>query len=185
LKILRDYLGLFVVSGIVVLLDQWTKWLVRTNLVVGEAWLPGSLSWLMPYARIVNWGNTGAAFGMFQGRGIIFTILAIVVAIVIVYYYPRVPAEDWWLRLALSLQFAGALGNLVDRITIGPVTDFISVGNFPVFNVADASITVGVIIMIVGVWWKDRDEKKKAAAESGASAQGSGAPPLPPGTGQG
>lgn len=181
MKILRDYFGLIVVSGIVVVLDQWTKWLVRTNLAMGDAWVPGSLSWLMPYARIVNWSNTGTALGLFQGRGAIFAVFAIIVAFVIVYYYPRVPAEDWWLRLAMCLQFAGALGNLTDRLTVGRVTDFISVGAFPVFNIADASITIGVIILIVGVWWKDRAEKKKAAAGRGAGAGGSEIPPLPPG----
>jgi len=160
LKILRSYLGLILISGTVVFLDQWSKWLVRTNITLGDFWLPGSLSWLLPYARIVNWSNTGAAFGLFQGRGAIFTVLAVIVAGVIVYYYPRVPPEDWWLRLAMGLQFGGALGNLIDRVNHGRVTDFLSVANFPVFNVADASITVGVIILVVGVWWKERSEKR-------------------------
>lgn len=165
MKILRAYLGLFVTAGIVVLLDQWSKWWVRTHVPLAETWLPGSLSWLLPYARIVNWANTGTAFGLFQGRGIIFTVLAIVVSGAIIYYYPRVPAEDWWLRLAMCLQFGGALGNLTDRIMRGRVTDFMSVGPFPVFNVADACITIGVIILIVGVWWKERSEKKAVATE--------------------
>ncbi|PKN90290.1 MAG: hypothetical protein CVU45_03340, partial [Chloroflexi bacterium HGW-Chloroflexi-7] len=67
-------------------------------------------------------------------------------------------------RFALSLQLAGAVGNLIDRIFFGRVTDFISVGNFAIFNVADSSITVGVIILLIAVWWQDRNEKKKLAA---------------------
>ena len=165
MKILRNYYGLIVISGLVVFLDQWTKWLVRTRIAPAETWLPGSLDWLLPYARIVNWGNTGTAFGLFQGRGAVFTVLAVIVAIAIVYYYPRVPSEDWWLRLAMCLQFGGALGNLTDRIMRGWVTDFISVGPFPVFNVADACITMGVVILIVGVWWKERKEKKPVPSE--------------------
>jgi signal peptidase II len=165
LKIFRSYLGLIITSGIVILLDQLSKWWVRTNIPLAETWLPDPLSWLLPYARIVNWANTGTAFGLFQGRGAIFTVLAIIVSGAIIYYYPRVPAEDWWLRLAMCLQFGGALGNLTDRIARGQVTDFISVGKFPVFNVADACITIGVIILIVGVWWKERSEKKAVAAE--------------------
>lgn len=166
MKILRSYIGLILISGTVVVLDQWSKSLVRTNIAMGDTWVPGSLSWLLPYARIVNWSNTGTAFGMFQGRGAIFTILAVIVAGAIVYYYPRVPPEDWWLRLAMGLQFGGALGNLTDRINYGRVTDFISVGPFPVFNVADASITIGVIILVVGVWWKERSEKRALTSQS-------------------
>jgi len=162
LRILHSYLGLFLISGGIVVLDQWTKWLVRTNIALGAMWLPGSLSWMMPYARIVNWSNTGTAFGLFQGLGGIFTVLALIVAGVIIYYYPRVPAEDWWLRLAMALQLGGALGNLTDRLMRGSVTDFVSVGTFPVFNVADASITIGVIILVAGVWWKERSEKRAA-----------------------
>lgn len=165
MKILRSYLGLILISGTVVLLDQWTKSLVRTHITLGDVWLPGSLSWLMPYARIVNWSNTGTAFGLFQGLGGIFTVLALIVAGVIIYYYPRVPAEDWWLRLAMALQLGGALGNLTDRITRGRVTDFISVGSFPVWNVADASITIGVIILVVGVWWTERTQKGAAITQ--------------------
>jgi signal peptidase II len=165
LKLIRSYFGLIVVATIVVFLDQWTKWLVRTNIPHGQAWLPDALDWLSPYARIVNWSNTGTALGLFQGLGGIFAVLAVVVAGVIIYYYPRVPAEDWWLKLAMCLQFGGALGNLTDRVTRGGrVTDFVSVGSFPVFNVADACITIGVVILIFGVWWKERTEKKTLAS---------------------
>ena len=165
MKFLSSYASLFLISGTIVALDQWTKWLVRTNITLGDMWVPGSLSWLMPYARIVNWSNTGTAFGLFQGLGGIFTVLALIVSGVIIYYYPRVPAEDWWLRLAMAFQLGGALGNLTDRVTRGRVTDFISVGTFPVWNVADASITIGVIILVVGVWWKERNEKRAAVSE--------------------
>lgn len=165
MKFLSSYASLFLISGTIVALDQWTKWLVRTNITLGDMWLPGSISWLMPYARIVNWSNTGTAFGLFQGLGGIFTVLALIVSGVIIYYYPRVPAEDWWLRLAMAFQLGGALGNLTDRVTRGQVTDFISVGTFPVWNVADASITIGVIILVVGVWLKERNEKRAAVSE--------------------
>lgn len=150
---LRDYGFLLVVAGLIIVFDQWTKSLVRANLEFQEVWSPWP--WLAPYARIVHWRNTGAVFGIFQGFGDIFTILAIVVAIAIIYYFPQVPREDWPLRVAMCLQLGGAVGNLIDRITIGWVTDFVSVGRFPVFNVADASISVGVAVLIIGVWWKD------------------------------
>jgi signal peptidase II len=163
----RAYLALFGIAGAVVALDQWTKWLVRTYLPFQSSWLPDGWDWLSPYARIVHWNNSGAAFGMFQSASLIFTILAFLVIGAILYYYPRVEAADWPLRVAMGLQMGGALGNLVDRLTHGgQVTDFISVGSFPVFNVADSSITLGVVVLILGVWWKENQEKKHPQAQA-------------------
>jgi len=158
----KDYLLLFGLAGAVIALDQWTKWLVRENIEFGSQWLPDWLAWLSPYARIVHWYNSGAAFGMFQNGNLIFTTLAILVVIAIIYYFPQVEAEDWTLKVAMGLQLAGAAGNLIDRLMMGKVTDFISVGKFPVFNVADSSITIGVVVLLLGVWIKERQEKKKA-----------------------
>jgi len=170
-KYLFMYLNLFGIAGIVVALDQWTKWLVRENIPFATQWLPDSLQWLMPYARLVYWHNTGAAFGMFQNGAPVFTALAFVVIGAILFYYPQIQSEGWLFRLALSLQLAGAVGNLIDRLTRdGKVTDFISVGNFPVFNVADSAITVGTAILILGVWLNERREKQ-AQAESEAQGK--------------
>lgn len=113
-------------------LDQYTKNLVRTRLALGEVWLPFGDA--VPFVRVVHWYNTGVAFGMFQGRGLIFTILAFVVIGLIYYFYAQVPAKDWPLRIAMILQVGGAAGNLVDRLQFGQVTDFISVGNFAVLT---------------------------------------------------
>lgn len=151
------------IAALIVGLDQWTKWLVRANIPAGETWLPESLTWLSPYARIVHWYNTGAAFGIFKEGGMVFTVLAFIVIGAILYYYPQVERSDWSLRLAMSMQLGGAIGNLIDRLRIGHVTDFISVGTFPVFNIADASISVGCVVLFVGVWLNERAQKKKAA----------------------
>ncbi len=159
----KDYLVLFVVAGSLIALDQWTKWLVRENIEFGAQWLPQGMEWLSPYARIVHWYNSGAAFGMFQNGNLVFTVLAFLVIGAILYYYPQVEAIDWTLKIAMCLQLAGASGNLIDRLMMGKVTDFISVGTFPVLNLADASITLGVIVLLLGVWIKDRTEKKVAA----------------------
>jgi signal peptidase II len=159
-RLVKDYLILLGVSGSVIALDQWTKWLVRENLPFQGTWLPEWLGWLSPYARIVHWYNSGAAFGMFQDGNLIFTVLAFIVIGAILYYYPRVELEDRTLKLAMGLQLSGAAGNLIDRLMMGKVTDFISVGTFPVFNVADSSITVGVIVLLLGVWIKERNDRK-------------------------
>ena len=160
-NVFKNYWGIFIIAGVIVALDQWTKWLVRTNIPSGQSWLPESLQWLSPYARIVHWYNRGAAFGMFQEGSMVFTVLAFIVIAAIIYYYPQVSKADWPLRLAMSMQLGGALGNLIDRLTIGHVTDFLSVGTFPVFNIADASITMGCVVLLLGVWWQERAAKKE------------------------
>lgn len=160
-KFLRMYGIMFTIAGVIVALDQWTKWLVRTNIPLSGSWLPDSLQWLSPYARIVNWHNTGAAFGMFQNGSMVFTVLAFIVIGAIIYYYPQVEKHDWTLRLAMSMQLAGALGNLIDRLLReGRVTDFISIGTFPVFNVADSSITIGTGILLLGIYLQERATMK-------------------------
>jgi signal peptidase II len=165
-----DYGVLFLIAGLILALDQWTKVWVRTHVPLGGDWLPDGLAWLMPYARVRYWYNSGAAFGIFQNGNTIFMVLAVIVAAAILYYLPRTARKDWWLRLALGMQFAGALGNLVDRFQFGHVTDFISVGNFAIFNVADSSISVGVAILILGVWLTETAEKKRLAAQRAAAA---------------
>ena len=165
------YLNLLGIAGIVVALDQWTKWLVRENIPFATQWLPEGMEWLMPHARLVYWHNTGAAFGMFQDGAAIFTALAFVVIGAILFYYPQIESEGWLFRLALSLQLAGATGNLIDRLMHdGKVTDFISVGTFPVFNVADSSITIGTAILILGVWLSERKQKPRLTT-AGRQAQ--------------
>ncbi len=162
-RFIKNYWMLFLVAAIIVILDQITKALVRNNIPVNEFWSPWP--WLTPYARIVHLSNTGVAFGMFQGLGPVFAVLAVIISGGIIYYYPRVTSEDWTLRVALWMELGGAIGNLIDRITQGYVTDFVSVGNFAVFNVADSCITVGVGVLILGVWLQERRRKKTEAAQ--------------------
>jgi signal peptidase II len=158
----QRYASLFLIVGFILIADQLTKSWVRSSLALGETWAP--IASLADFVRIVNWYNTGVAFGMLQGRGYMFAILAVIVSGVILYYYPRIPSSDRLLRLALSLQMAGALGNLIDRLTQdGRVTDFIWIGNFPVWNIADASITIGVGVLLLSVWIQDRRQKSQAA----------------------
>jgi signal peptidase II len=164
-NLFRKYSAILLIAAMIVIVDQLTKAWVRTNIPSGASWLPGGWQWLSPYARLVHWYNTGAAFGMFKDASMVFTVLAFIVIGAILFYYPKVEREDWSLRLALSMQLGGAMGNLIDRLTIGHVTDFISVGNFPVFNVADASISVGAAVLFLGVWLRERAERREHSSE--------------------
>ncbi len=158
-RFFKAYGLLIILSGTVIVLDQLTKYWVRTNIPLEGYWSPWP--WLTPYARFVHWYNTGVVFGLFQGRGDIFAGLALIVAAAIVYYFPKVSSQDWPLRIALGLQLGGAIGNLIDRIIYGYVTDFISIWTFAVFNIADASITLGVIILLTGIIVEERHQRRQ------------------------
>jgi len=114
----------------------------------------------------------------------VFSILAVAVSLAIIYYFPRITAQDWILRVALSMQLAGAVGNLIDRITMGTVTDFISVGNFAVFNVADSSISVGVAILLLTVLYRDWKEKKTTQLSADGNSTSTEKDQLPEGDNQ-
>ena len=132
----------FVIAGLVVVLDQVTKYVVRANLALGESFPDeGPL-------RITYVTNTGAAFGILQGQTLFLMVTTFfgLAAILLYYIYP--PMEHGILRLALGLQLGGAVGNLADRVRVGKVTDFIDIGPWPNFNVADSSIVVGVAVII-------------------------------------
>ncbi|MHC1771832.1 MAG: signal peptidase II [Flexilinea sp.] len=159
-KKLRTYLELIIIAGIVVVIDQITKYFIRTNLQLRETWMPWE--WLEPYARIIHWKNTGVAFGLFQGRGWLFTVIGLlVVMLIILFYRQTIDSKRFW-RIALAFQLGGALGNLIDRVNpgVGYVVDFIWIGNFPVFNLADLSIVCGAVILIIGMWTTEEKEKK-------------------------
>lgn len=133
------------VAALVVLADHFSKLFIETLLPLNRTWAP-----FPEYAhlfRFTHVSNTGAAFGLFPGGSLIFTLIAIVVALVIVVYNYGLPRGNGVLRLALGLQVGGALGNLVDRLRLGHVTDFLDFGPWPVFNLADTSIVAGVVIL--------------------------------------
>ena len=131
-KYLPDYLFLFSIAGTIILVDQWTKYLIRSNLALTEIYRPDL--WISEYVRIVNWKNYGAAFGIFQNLGGVFRTLSFIVSLVIIYYFPQTPRQDRLVRLAMSMLLGGAVGNLIDRLHQGYVTDFISVGLVPGFQ---------------------------------------------------
>ncbi|MRS12489.1 MAG: signal peptidase II [Actinobacteria bacterium] len=152
----------------IVAADQYTKSFVRAAFDLGEsrALIPGLL-WL---TRVKN---TGAAFGMLKGQtwllvGVAFAVLA-AVAFVAVKIRPR----GVFAQFALGMVTAGAIGNLIDRLSAGGVTDFFDLGWFPVFNVADISLDVGAVLL---VWWLLFDKEHRHASESEVLT-GQGEPP--------
>lgn len=135
--------ALFLGAGIaVVVIDQLTKWGIRAWVDRGDA-LPEDFP-----LQIVHYRNTGAAFGILQGAGPLLAIasLAGMAAILIYLFSPGFSRP--LVRFGLSLMLGGAIGNLIDRVYAGEVVDFLKVSHWPAFNVADSSITIGVVLLL-------------------------------------
>jgi signal peptidase II len=122
-------------------LDRWTKQLAVTHLLDSGV---RSVPILGEYVRLTYVENRGAAFGLFQDQTAFFVVVGIVVIAVILGSYRYMPEPGWVLNVSLGLQMGGAIGNLIDRIRVGYVVDFIDLTFWPVFNVADSAICVGV-----------------------------------------
>ncbi len=123
-------------------LDQLTKWLVTSNIALWES-VPAD-----GFFRITHVWNTGTAFGLFRGRGDLLLFVSLAAVVLLIFFYRHARGESTLVRLAVGLQFGGALGNIVDRVRLGHVTDFIDVGPWPIFNLADSAIVVGIAIMV-------------------------------------
>lgn len=154
MRALWERVGLLLVAALTLLLDQATKALVVGFLSPAQTWNFSPL--LARWVSITYVTNTGAAFGLFPDQGLFFIVVAIVVVAVILLYTRRIPADQWLIRLALGLQLGGALGNLLDRLRYGYVVDFVDLNfwplkEWPVFNVADASIVLGVVLLALTI----------------------------------
>jgi signal peptidase II len=158
----RLYLRLFLVAGIIVGLDQLSKTWALASFRTPHEVIPGWLTFRILY-------NPGGAFGILQGFPEVFLVASLVAAIVILFWVRRIEQPGWTLPLGLVL--GGGIGNLVDRVfrdTDGRVVDFIDVHVWPVFNVADASIVIGVVmILVLGL----RDGRVEEHAEAEAAAE--------------
>ncbi|MBL01785.1 MAG: signal peptidase II [Chloroflexi bacterium] len=130
-------LTLFIIS-----LDQISKYIVVQNLVLGES-LPNS-----GFFRLTHAQNTGTAFSLFQNQTDILTIVSFVAIVMIIFIYISIEKPSKYVYLSYGLLFGGAFGNLIDRVRLGYVTDFFDVGFWPIFNIADSAITIGIILML-------------------------------------
>lgn len=138
--------GLFFIALVVIGLDQYTKRLVHQSFDLGMSYNP--ISWLEPVVTLTYVRNTGAAFGIFPGMQHVFMVIALAVVVLIVIYHRQLTANSWLLHMAFGLQLGGAVGNLIDRIFLGYVIDFIDFRVWPVFNVADSAVVVGATLLV-------------------------------------
>jgi signal peptidase II len=156
-----DLLVLLGTAALVYLLDQASKALVVANLRVGDQQqIVGDL------VQLWHAQNAGAAFSLFQGGQILFLVVTAFALGMIVYFHRSFRGQSRWLQLVLGVILGGTLGNLTDRVRLGYVTDFVSVGfgdtRFPTFNVADSAIVLGIGVLVI--YLALLDGRQRAAA---------------------
>ncbi|AIY05924.1 peptidase A8 [Planococcus sp. PAMC 21323] len=158
---------MFIYYGIalfIIALDQWTKWLVLKNMELGER-----ISVIDPYLGWLSHRNRGAAWGMLEGQMWLFAIITIAVIIGILYYFHKHAKGQPLFQLSLMVLLGGAVGNFIDRMYRGEVVDFVDVlipvidYDFPIFNIADAALTIGVVLMVIYIIYDEKQQKKKVS----------------------
>lgn len=145
------------------ILDQVSKWLVRTRLEPGE-----SVPLIGDVLHVTHVRNIGAAFGFLPGWRLVLVTVSTLVIVGVLVYVARIRPKAIWVNISLGLIIAGALGNLIDRVVLARVTDFVDVVliNYPVFNVADSAVVVGVSMLIAWVLFGPEREDFEEADDS-------------------
>jgi signal peptidase II len=151
----------YLVSLVVVVLDQWTKKLAVSELADGFVKVTDFFSLVLAY-------NKGAAFSFLSDAGgwqrWFFTIIAAAVSAVLVVWIYRLKQHEKLLAIALALVLGGAIGNLYDRVMLGHVVDFILVhyqeNYFPAFNIADSAISVGAVLLILDAFLQGKENRE-------------------------
>ncbi|WP_033657966.1 signal peptidase II [Enterococcus faecalis] len=153
----------FLISALLVGLDQWSKYLTVQNISLGETkeFIPGFLS--LNHLR-----NTGAAWSLLEGKMIFFYVITVIVSVVIIYLLIKNYKKSIWYSVGLSFVLAGAIGNFIDRVRLGYVVDMLQTDfmNFPIFNVADSTLVVGVICIFI---YLILDEKAAKEGKNGTN----------------
>jgi signal peptidase II len=162
------YRILAIISAVIIALDQATKLYVDANFRLHE-----SMPVIRGFFNLTYVRNKGAAFGILADNAVripFFITVSIVAMLGILWYINRIRNDQKLAVFSLSLVFAGACGNLIDRIRLGEVIDFLDVFwqryHWPAFNVADSAITVGVTLLLIDMWREDRKKSAEASQKA-------------------
>ncbi len=147
-----------IVAVVVVVIDQITKAMVIRAFGPPDA---ATSKQIIPHLLDVRHDeNTGAAFSLFQGRSTTLLLIGVIVIGVLIYYYRALPQGQPVLRLAVGGVLGGAVGNIIDRVRLGYVTDWIHITHYPTFNVADSCITIGMVTLTFSLFFMDRSTRR-------------------------
>lgn len=152
----------YLITIIVIAIDQYTKWIIVKNMELYE-----QITVINNFFWITSHRNKGAAWGILQDQMIFFYIITLIVIVAIVYYLEKHAEGSKLLMIGLTLILGGAIGNFIDRIFRKEVVDFLDVDiftyNFPIFNIADSALVIGVGFVIIATILEDRKEKRVKA----------------------
>ena len=146
----------FLVAAIVVALDQLSKYLVRAKMDPGQS-IPEH-----GFFRFTYGTNTGGVFGLFSNQTFLITVAAVISVVVILLYSRHRMAQSMLVKVSLGMILGGSIGNLIDRVRLGEVTDFIDIGAWPVFNLADSAIDIGVVLLIIYILFRMQKDSREA-----------------------
>ncbi|WP_269432219.1 signal peptidase II [Bacillus sp. FJAT-27245] len=150
----------YVIAAFIIALDQFTKWLIVKNMNIGD-----SIPVIENILYITSHRNKGAAWGILQGQMWLFYVITVVVIIGIVYYIRKAAGGNRLLGVSLGFMLGGAIGNFIDRVYRQEVVDFIHTYifsyNFPVFNIADSALVIGVSLLMFQMLKEERQTKKE------------------------
>ncbi len=147
---------ILILAVVVVILDQWSKYYVQTQMSLGM-----SIPVIPEIFHLTYILNPGAAFGILENQRFFFVIIAVAMIAIVIYLYPRLPSKPLLLRLGIGLMAGGAVGNVIDRIKTGYVVDFFDFRIWPIFNIADIAIVIGVSCIVYTLIFTE--EKKDEA----------------------
>nr|WP_205597398.1 signal peptidase II [Neobacillus thermocopriae] len=150
----------------IIILDQLTKWFIVNNMYIGE-----SIPVIEDFLYITSHRNRGAAWGILQGQMWFFYVITVIVIIGLIYYLHRAAKGKMLLGISLAFMLGGAIGNFIDRVFRKEVVDFIHTYifsyNFPVFNIADSALVIGVGLLMIQMIREERQSKEKTYGENG------------------
>lgn len=180
------YYRIFWVSALILLLDQLSKWIIKSSMQLYD-----SIPVLGDFFRLTYVENPGMAFGIRISDNVFFSVFAVIASLVLLLYLFRLKAEERWARVAMTIILGGALGNLLDRIFRGRVVDFLdfeffnihippfklfslqfsgySLERWPVFNVADIAVSVGMVMLLIYILFLDESADTSVKADQDAS----------------
>ncbi len=153
----------FGVAAIALGIDQLTKYFITANLALYESWPSEG------FARFTYVTNSGSFLGLFREYSSIITWVAIAVTSILFLLYTTISGRHWILRIALGLMLGGALGNVVDRLRLGSVVDFIDIGPWPIFNAADSFVTTGAVTFMLFLVFFERKASQNIKPSDGTA----------------
>ena len=154
----------YIIALFVVLLDQLTKWLIIAKMELGE-----SIAVIDQFFYITSHRNRGAAWGILQNQMLLFYIITVIVIVYLVYFLQKHKHEKKGFNVGLALILGGAIGNFIDRLFRKEVVDFFDFRifsyHYPIFNIADSALVIGVTILIIYILFEERALKKEKVDE--------------------